>query len=301
MSSTATSTHEPTAPRRPAHLTLTSPRRGLASDVRREIRVLLRWPQLTLAAAVVALPSAVGLLFVVPGYALIDELDLSSLLVGSAVPMAFPLLAAALAAPSMASELRHHFLASTRTRTPVRRYLLAKVVAGGLLGFVVFALAALVPIVVSFGVVPHMGLVQFHPDTVLLTAEQVVGTRPGRYTFSQVFAAGPSLGPWLYALLHAGWAGLNGALYTVLPMVLLVVLRSPLLALSAPLLGYHLGSFATALAGWDIFGPLTSVFPFTLAQQPMWTVLVPFTVLLTLTAVLLVSVLRSAPHRDVLS
>jgi len=261
-------------------------------EVRREIRLLLRWPLLAGAAALIVLPSAVTLLFVVRSYVLVDGFDLYGLIQSGVVPLLFPLLAAAVAAVPFSAELRHRYLAATRTRIEVRRYLLAKAVAAAVVTFVVFAVATAAPMLIAFEVAPRAGWVTFDPTT-------WVDPPPltGRQTFTQAFA----VGPWAYALLYSGWVGLNAVLYALVPLLLLTVVRNAVVALTAPFLAYHVSSFVVAVAGLEQFSPASTVFPFNLTQQPLWTVLVPFTVLLLITVGLALRVSRTAPDNHALS
>lgn len=84
-----------------------------------------------------------------------------------------------------------------------------------------------------------------------------------------------SLGTLPYGIIYSVWVGLNGVLYATFGLLLLLIYRNSMLSLLIPVF-FYLSHFFAELFGYFQFSPLHSIFPFGIAQQPLWTVLIPF-------------------------
>ncbi|KPC97191.1 hypothetical protein LR69_04596 [Geobacillus sp. BCO2] len=108
-------------------------------------------------------------------------------------------------------------------------------------------------------------------------------------TFSQFLR----YGEFVYGLVYSVWVAINGVLYSTIAFMLLLNISNPFIALSLPFLFYHIFNFVTALFDIPMFSPLSTIFPFNIEQQPLWTVLVPFLFLLVVSVTLFVFSIRN--------
>ena len=98
---------------------------------------------------------------------------------------------------------------------------------------------------------------------------------PGVSTFDQLLV----YGPFVYGFIYSLWVGINGILYATLPLILCLILDHSFVALSIPFVWYQGMSFVSAVLGISKFAPLYTVFPYSIIQQELWTVFVPFPIL----------------------
>ena len=108
-------------------------------------------------------------------------------------------------------------------------------------------------------------------------------------TFSQFL----SHGALTYGFIYSSWVAVNGIVYSTIAFFLLLNVSNPFIALSIPFLFYHILNFVTGLFHVAIFSPLSTIFPFNIEQQPLWTVLVPFSFLLIVLAIVFVFSIRN--------
>jgi len=182
--------------------------------------------------------------------------------------MLFPVLAILVYIPSFISEYKNNFLTYTRTRVHLKDYLMAKGIVNALLsGVVLFLMIFITYLFVRF-IEPLVGLVQYTP-----ISESTI--EPSN-TFS--FLIGYS--PLLYALIYALWVGLNAALYSTLAYFLILSINNIFVAISIPFVGYHVFNFVTGILQMPQFSPLSTIFPFNITAQPIWTIFIPFLILL---------------------
>ncbi len=96
------------------------------------------------------------------------------------------------------------------------------------------------------------------------------------FTFSQLLSAGD----YIYVLIYSLWVSINAVVYSTITYLLLHLIRSSFIALLLPFLFYHIFNFISGVLGVPEFSPISTIFPFNIVQQPLWTVLVPFSFLL---------------------
>lgn len=192
----------------------------------------------------------------------------------STIPgMTFPILALFIYVPSFISEYRHNFLIYTRTRVNLHDYLISKGIVNALLsGIVMFLMIFITYLLVQY-IEPLFGLVSYSPIN-----ESTVDVRN---TFSSFIGD-----PFLYATIYALWIGVNAALYATLTYILVLSLQHIFVAISLPFFGYHLLNFVSGIFQVPKFSPLSTLFPFNLTSQPIWTVCVPFVSILLMNIIL---------------
>jgi len=181
---------------------------------------------------------------------------------GVIVAVAFPLLCCLVYLPTVAREIDHQFIRYARTRVALGHYLVAKGIVNALIVFSVF-------FVTMFVWMLFLRIVE--PGLHWMTYEQGVESLT---TFTQVFRTDE-----IYILVYAVWIGLNAALYATIAYLLLILSGNLLLAVGLPFLFYHLLNFTAGLFSAPQFSPISTIFPFNIIAMPLWTVLVPFSLL----------------------
>lgn len=232
-----------------------------------------------LVVAVVILVPVVSGLIARGGYSLWDGADYFSLQLSNLVPLLFPFLVVAIYLPRLSDEFANGFTRSVRTRTTIGTYLASRLVAAAILAFLTFAAMVVVVWLVSFVADPLLGLNDYG-SAAPPGQEDPIPPLATRFTFSQLFAYSSAM----FGVGYAAWVGINAATYAVLGGLALALVENRFIALSVPAIVYWLGSFVTAVLGWEEFSPSTSVFPFSITQQEIWQPFVQWGILLVAVA-----------------
>jgi hypothetical protein len=153
-----------------------------------------------------------------------------------------------------------------RIRIPLATYLFSKLVVNAILSFLIAFLMVFVPFIFSMYIEPVLDIVHLYPAD---------GNPIPYTTFEQLLF----LGTLPYGIIYSLWVGLNGMMYATMGLLLVMILEKPFVALSIPFMYYLLGNFITQILGYEQFSPTYTIFPFSISQQPLWTVFVPFTIL----------------------
>ncbi|MGZ0084481.1 ABC transporter permease [Caldibacillus thermoamylovorans] len=202
------------------------------------------------------------------GYQFYQPVEVFQETISAIIPLLFPVLVILIYLPSFVQEQRNHFITYTRMRIPLNTYLLSKgVINAFLTGFVLFLLIFL-PFLFIMYVEPRLGIIYYTP---IDEKTHIPAT-----TFSSFL----SYGDFTYGLIYALWVSINGVVYSTIAFMLLLTLSHPFVALSFPFVFYHIVNFVTGILNVPMFSPLSTIFPFNIEEQPLWTVLVPFTFLL---------------------
>ncbi|MEK3955711.1 MULTISPECIES: ABC transporter permease [unclassified Psychrobacillus] len=221
---------------------------------------------------IITLPVWIQFLIIQDGYSFTDNIDLYGRLLNGVSAMIFPILILFVFADTIIHERNNNYLTYTKIRIDFNTYLNAKIIVNALLSFGVSFLFAFLPFVFvqyinpSFGFISDIG---------------VSGNLPGTVTFDQLLV----FGPFVYGLIYSIWVGLNGVLFATLPIILCLLLDNSFVALSIPFVWYQGLSFISAVLGIAKFAPLYTVFPYSIIQQELWTVFVPFSILLVIVIV----------------
>ena len=216
---------------------------------------------------IITVPVWIQFLIINDGYFFTDNIDLYGRLLNGISAMIFPILVLFVFADTIVHERNNNYLTYTKIRIDFNTYLNAKIIVNGLLSFGVLFLYAFLPFLFSQYINPQ---VAFIPNV------GGGGDLPGTVTFDQFLV----YGPFAYGFMFSLWVGINGVLYATLPLILCLILDNSFVALSIPFVWYQAMSFVSAMLGISKFAPLYTVFPYSITQQELWTVLVPFTILL---------------------
>jgi hypothetical protein len=216
---------------------------------------------------------------VIGSYEFFVPIEVFQEMISGIIPLLFPAIIIAIYLPTFLEEQRNNFIQYTRPRIPLNMYLLCK-------GIVNAVLTGLISFLLVFGSCVFVLYVEPNFDLVSYAFMDQNATVPD-YTFSQFL----SYGDLTYGLIYAIWVSINAILYSTFAFVLLLTLNNSFVALSAPFLYYHVFNFVSGVLGRPHFSPLSTIFPFNIIEQPLWTVLIPFvTLLIAILAVYLYSI-----------
>lgn len=216
---------------------------------------------------IITLPVWIQFLIINDGYSFTDNIDLYGRLLNGIHAMIFPILVLFVFADTIIYERNNNYLTYTKIRIDFNTYLNAKIIVNGFLSFGVLFLYAFLPFLFAQYINPQVAFISSVESSVNL---------PGTVTFDQLLV----YGPFVYGFIYSLWVGFNGVLYATLPLILCLILDNSFVALSIPFVWYQGMSFVSAVLGISKFAPLYTVFPYSIIQQELWTVLVPFTILL---------------------
>ncbi|MGP7819730.1 ABC transporter permease [Niallia sp. 01092] len=215
------------------------------------------------------------------GYQFFDPIEVFQEMVSTIISLLFPALAIIIYLPSFLQEQRNNFILYTRTRIPLNTYLLSKVIINTCLTGLVTFLLIFLTFVFAVYVEPHLGIIDYSP----IDESAVIP----RFTFSQFL----SYGDLTYGVIYSLWVSINAVVYSSIAFMLLLIIDNPFVALSVPFLYYHIFNFVTGVLVAPWFSPLSTIFPFNIVEQPLWTVLVPFSFLLIVIIGLYVFAIRN--------
>jgi len=215
--------------------------------------------------------------FVIKGtYQFFKPIEVFQETITTYIPLLFPALVIMVYLPLFWQEKRNDFITYTRTRVPFHIYLISKALTNAYLTASVIFLLIFVPFIFSIYIEPHIGII----DYTTMDNHTVIP----EFTFSQLLPYGNIV----YALIYSLWVALNAALYTTIAFMLLLVINNSFVAFSAPFLFYHIFNFITGIFGIPQYSPLSTIFPFNIVKQPLWTVGIPFLFLVMILVIIFV-------------
>lgn len=209
------------------------------------------------------------------GYYYFHKIELFQEILGLFIPLIFPVLVVFIYLPDFLQEQKNHFITYTRSRIPLSYYILTKGIMNAFLtGFIVLTMILFTYIFVIFIEPNLLRIVNYSPP--------LQGNYDNSVTFSQFYY----YGEWTYVLVYSLWVAFNAMVYTTIAFLLMLIIRRPFVALSAPFLFYHIFNFVAGVFGVAKFSPLSTVFPFNIEQQELWTVMIPLLILLLIVSIL---------------
>jgi hypothetical protein len=247
-------------------------------ELKRAIKIknVLKW-----LIIILAIPLS-SFYFVMEGYYYFNSVEVFQEMVGLIIPLIFPVLAVFIYLPIFVQEQKNNFITYTRPRIPLNLYILSK----GLMN--VFLTGLILFLMVFFSFVFAVFIEPNHLQIVALSSP-LEGNYSNNVSFSQLLKHGELI----YGLVYSIWVALNAILYTTISFLLILIMRRPFVALSVPFLFYHVFNFVVGVFGAARFSPLSTIFPFNIEQQEMWTTMVPFTLLIIVTSILYIFVVRN--------
>lgn len=243
-----------------------------------------------LCLLIVAVPVVLGSSGI-GGVVLRDNLDVYSRMMGSPLELILPLIAVLAGCLGFYQEIGNRFASNTRVRVDVKTYVGIRYLVAGVWGFAVFFLLAFVAFVVAFYIWPTLGNPSINPGSYHLTPEQAVQDSYGRANYTSLL----QFGPLVFGLIYSVWVGLSGAIYAMLGIASLLLLRNRVLALALPFLLYFVETILAAILGSPNSGLVYSLFPFGLSPVPLLVAVLPTFVIGLATALTVWKTIRRAP------
>ncbi|TYS63938.1 ABC transporter permease [Bacillus infantis] len=238
----------------------------LGHQIKAELYRAATWRQITIWALLILILPTVQFLLIKDNYVFYRQLDLFLRLNSNFVPLLFPIIVVLVNATQFVGEQKNDFIQYTRLRIPLTTYLYGKLLTNAILTFTISFLIVFLPFVFSMYIEPFLGVVKIYPPD---------GNPIPYTTFEQLLF----LGTLPYGIIYSIWVGLNGMMYATIALLAVMILDKPFVALSIPFIYYLLADFVTQVLGVFKFSPSSTIFPFSISQQPLWTVFVPFAVL----------------------
>jgi hypothetical protein len=250
----------------------------LINQLTTELKRAITKTNILLWVSIIVLLPTISFLTMTKGYVFYDSIELFHSIISVIIPLLFPVLTIIIYLPNFLHEQKNNFISYARTRIPLQTYLLSK----GLINVFFTSFITFFMIFLSFifalYVEPKIGIIQY--NNVTLNQSEV--------TFSQLLSTGVIP----YIFVYSLWVSMNAIVYSSIAFILLLIIRSHFIALSVPFLFYHVFNFISGVLGEPRFSPISTIFPFNIEQQPLWTVLVPFTFLFLSLIILLLVAMR---------
>lgn len=136
-------------------------------------------------------------------------------------------------------------------------------IVNAIYAFVFSFLLVIIPFIFVFYIEPLLNIIHYEP---------IGGNTISSSTFDQYL----EFGNFTYIGIYGLWVAINGVIYSTLALLLTLCITNPFLALSLPFVWYQVMNFVTAVFGLSYFSPVSTIFPFNIVQQDIWTVFVPF-------------------------
>ncbi|MCM3364911.1 MULTISPECIES: ABC transporter permease [Bacillaceae] len=213
------------------------------------------------------------------GYLYYSSVEVFQEMVGLIIPMIFPVLVVFIYLPNFVLEQKNNFITYTRSRIPINQYILSK----GLMN--AFLTGTIIFLMVFFSFV---FAVYIEPN--ILHVISLTPADGGNYNYNVTFSQLLVYGDFVYGIVYSLWVGLNASLYSTISFLLLLIISRTFIGLSLPFLFYHIFNFITAIIVGARFSPISTIFPFNIEQQEIWTAMIPFAFLLIVAIILLILV-----------
>lgn len=156
----------------------------------------------------------------------------------SGVPVAYPFIVLLPVVVPFSQRLSKRWIAYTRTRTAISRYVAQVALLNGVSAFLVFF---------SYVVVAFI-LLYFFGESLGANYDPEGYTHPAGEHIARLTAL-EEVNPILYMFVYAAWQGLNAAIWATVGLVALLVIRRRILAFSAPFMIFVLLSLAMGVLG----------------------------------------------------
>ncbi|WP_338554534.1 ABC transporter permease [Paenibacillus sp. KS-LC4] len=195
---------------------------------------------------------------------------------------------------SFSGEVKNRFLTYTRMRRQISKTLFIKLTANSILTFSFFFVLIFILFLFAFYIEPHLGIAKYDPEGYGLIKDTLAAETYTRRTFTQLL----KFGTFTYGFHYSFWVGLNAALHSAIGFYLVLLVRNRFLALSLPFIFYVISSYALAALGLESYRLNYLIFPFDRSQDPIWTAIVPFAILVATLIALMLYVKRNTSKVD---
>lgn len=246
----------------------------ISHQIKLELKKSATWKQVVLWTILIVPLPVIKFLMIDEGYTYYRQIEVFLRVNSDFLPLLFPLLIITAYTPRFIGEQKNNFLVYVKSRISLRNYYYSKLFVNGFISFFIAFLCVFIPFVFVLYIEPYFNIITIYPND--------DGNIFPITTFEQFL----TFGTFIYGLIYSSWVGINGVLYATFALLLLMITKKPLVSLATPFIYYIFGNFLTQLLNYDKFSPGSTVFPFSISQQPLWTVLVPFCILLTIVLIL---------------
>lgn len=221
------------------------------------------------------------------GYIFHEPIELFQSIISAFIPLLFPVFILIIYLPDLWYEQKNNFISYTQPRVSLRIYILSKGLINAFLTCFITFLMIFLSFVFARYIEPNLGIINYVTSSGGQSA----------VTFSQLL----SVGDFTYGLVYSLRVSINAIVYSTIAYLLMLLKRSNFIALSVPFVFHHVFNFVSGVLGVPNFSPLSTIFPFSIDQQPLWTVLIPFSFLLiSLIALLLFALSKRGGIGDII-
>lgn len=238
----------------------------LSHQLKIEFKRALIYKRIMVWIAIILLPSLIRFPLIKDSYAFYRPIEVFQILISDYIPMLFPVFMILIYTNSFVNERKNDFILYTRTRIWMPTYVWSKAIVNAVLAFIVSFLLIFLPFVFAIYVEPSLSIVHFYPLENSTTVD---------YTFNQLL----TYGTLTYGIVYASWVGLNGVIYSTLAFLLSLTIKNSFIAFSLPFIWYQVMNFVTGVLGVSYLSPISTIFPFNVVKNDLWTVIPPFAVL----------------------
>lgn len=222
-----------------------------------------------------------------------SHLDVQSIILNdAALTLLFPLIVALLTCLPLFARLAHRWVANTRARMSVRKFLGLRLIRIAAVAATSGFLVAVVPFLAAFVLWPALGNPGIHPEDSYSTPEAALLDSFTDTSYSQLLAVSPAF----YGVSYALWVGFAAATLGMLTWVCLALIPNRFLALTAPCLLWIIQWLWASFAGLPQTSIVYAVFPQGMGQLPIVEAASPMFVLAIATAVVATIVFVRAPR-----
>lgn len=246
-----------------------------------ELKKSFTLKRITTWMSIIFIPIILKFFMIIEGYTFFRSVEFFQELISGFIPMLFPILMLLIYANNYIIEKKHNFSLYTRTRVWFPTYIQAKIIVNAGLAFFISFFLIFLPFVFIMYVEPHFSIINYQEF------------KGGYDSYSTTTFDGLlKKGSLIYGIVYSSWVALNGLLYASLAFLFPFFIRNHFIALSLPFVMYHLLNFAAGIFGYAKFSPISTIFPFNIQQQEIWTIFVPFGGLLLVLALMLLMLNR---------
>lgn len=217
--------------------------------------------RILLCLGIIFIPTTVQFLYVKSGFTFYRPVEVYTEVIGGIIALLFPIFFIVLYSNSYATEVRDNFITYMKSRTRLSGYIIAKGIVNSILSFTVAFVMMFVSLVFIVYIEPSLHIIHY---------ENGLGTSIGTF---EIFLSNGIL---TYGLVYSIWVGLNAALYSTIAYILTLIIKNNFLAISLPFLWYFIMNFVTGILVHPEFSTVSTIFPFNIEQQPIWTIFIPF-------------------------
>ena len=236
--------------------------------IKSEFNKAFKVKRVILFILIIFAPFIIQFLMIKDGYTFYFPIEVFEESFSGIIPLLFPIFSIIIYSDNYYKERKNNFISTVYTRTFFNKYIVAKGVVNFCITFLVLFVSIIIPFIFLTYIEPLLGLIEY----TAVTNKTILPTRNTLAVISEKSHI-------LYAIIYSFWVAINGAFYATFAFLLTIFSTNYFTAMTTPIIFYHLGNFLLPTLSLEIFSPLISVFPFSIQQQPLWILFIPFLIL----------------------